>query len=171
MRYAVLFALPFAVACGTSDTGGSMNATAIPVGNDGSTADFSTGPASGRFVIDGLYESWRKEPMIHESSTGAHPDVLVYYNDKYADAWLAQDFPMPLGAAAVKELYQGTDPDGWALSVKTADGSGKDTWTWYEVTSATTDPNVYDFFGVAHPTCEGCHSGSSKDYSLAPNIP
>jgi hypothetical protein len=163
-------AAAFLLACGTSDTGGNPDATAVPVGNDGSTHDFSTGESTGMFVIARSYESWRKEAMIHESS-GPHSDVRTFFNDKYADAWTSGAFPMPVGAMSVKELYQGTDPDGWAVSVKTAEGSGKETWTWYETLSAVTDPKDYDFFGVAHPTCEGCHSGSSRDYSLAPAIP
>lgn len=169
-RSCLAFVLLIAAACGTSDTGGNPSATAVPVGNDGSTADVSTGVSTAMFVFAGSYLDWRKEPAVHES-TGPHGDVRVYYNDKYADAFDAGTFPMPVGAMAVKELYDGSDLDGYAASIKIAEGAGKDTWTWYEVIGKSDDPADYDFFGVAHPTCEGCHSGSSKDYSLAPSVP
>ena len=47
-------------------------------------------------------------------------------------------------------------------------GAGAETWTWYETTGL---PDV-QYFGVANPTCEGCHSADGgRDRSLAPNIP
>lgn len=167
----VLFVSLLVAACGASDSGGNASATAVPVGNDGTTGDFSTAASTGAFLFAGSYTMWRVEPAIHDSAGPHGGGVRSYYNDKYADAWNADSFPMPVGSMSVKELYDGMEIDGWAAAIKTSEGSGKDTWTWYEVLNANKDPMDYDFFGVAHPTCEGCHSGSMKDYSLAPNIP
>ena len=113
-------------ACGASDTGGASTATAIEVGNDGETADVSTAVGTAELVFSQQHRAWRAEPAVHRS-TGPHGDVRVYYNDKYADAWTAGAFPMPVGAMSVKEIYDGDEVDGYAAAIKTSEGSGAGT--------------------------------------------
>lgn len=155
------------VACG-SNTGSDPDATDVPVGNDGTTIA-ATEAGIVAFLETDEHETWVKEPAVHRSA-GPHDHVRSYFNDAYAAARRSSMLPMPVGATSVKEIYREGEetPYGYAVSIKTRDGDGADTWTWLESLGL---PDVA-YFGVANPTCEGCHSGAgSQDRSLTETIP
>jgi hypothetical protein len=116
----------------------------------------------------GNYKSWVHESKPHPSA-GPHPVQVVAYLNKSLDASLAAgNKAHPKGAAAVKELLDGSgNLSGWAVSVKTdtdsANGKG---WYWYEILGINAgDRGVADGNGVA--LCFGCHT-PGKDYVLIP---
>ncbi len=115
------------------------------------------------------YSSWARESEVHPSA-GPHGRVRVYVSPSLEGSLAAGDATHPVGAAAVKVLYdRDDDPDddpddddddddveGWAVMVKVAPGSGADTWYFYEIFS-TTDPSS-PVEGRGAPGCAGCHS-------------
>lgn len=147
--------------CG-SDTGADPGATAIPVGNDGRSIA-ATKDGITAYVQAGEYRAWESEPAIRDAVRAHGGRARSYFNSKYAQARRGNTYPMPLGAMSIKELYSGTTVYGYAIGVKTQAGSGAQTWTWYETTGL---PDV-KYFGVANPTCEGCHAADGgHDRSL-----
>lgn len=163
---ALMLLLPVAAACGGSDSGADPDALNLEVGNAGTKMD-ATKDGMTAFIQTREYEQWIKEPEIHPS-TGPHGRVRSYFNDRYAQAWRSSTFPMQVGSMSVKELYKSNgDLDGWAVAVKTKAGAEPETWTWWEAFVSEL-PEV-KFFGVANPTCEGCHArGAANDRSLTP---
>jgi hypothetical protein len=144
----------------------------VPVGNgsgNGPTVIAATKEGITAFLQTQEHQGWVKEPAPHESS-GPHGRVRSYFNDKYRLARMSGTYPMPVGATSVKELYDGEALDGWAVGIKTKAGVGADTWTWWEGFQGSL-PDV-KYFGVANPTCEGCHVGAAAmDRSLTPSLP
>ncbi len=152
--------------CG-SDTGADPQAVAVPVDDDGTTivADKSGLTA---YLQSGKYLKWEGEAAVHDSIRSHGGSVRTYFNNKYLFARRTGSYPMKVGAMAVKELYSGSSVTGYAVGVKTRESSGADSWTWYETTGL---PDV-QYFGVANPTCEGCHAADSgRDRSLTPSVP
>jgi hypothetical protein len=157
---------PLSGGCGR-DTDPDPNASAIPVGDDGRSIA-ATKDGITAYIMTGDYLSWAKEPAIRDAVRAHGTKARSSFNAKYLQARRSNTYPMVVGAMSVKELYNDTTVYGYAVSVKTQAGEGAQTWTWYETTGL---PNV-QYFGVANPTCEGCHSADSgRDRSLAPTIP
>jgi hypothetical protein len=153
-------------ACG-SDTGADPSATAIPVGDDGKSIA-ATKDGITAYLNAKEYLGWAKEPAVRDAIRSHGGRARSYFNKKYLEARQKDAYPMQLGAMAVKELYSGDSVTGYAVGIKTRSGAGAETWTWYETVGL---PEV-KYFGVANPTCEGCHSADSgRDRSLAPTIP
>lgn len=152
--------------CG-SDSGADPSAAAVPVGDDGKTIA-ATKDGITAYILSGDYMSWGKDPAIRSSVAAHGGTARSYFNRKYLQARRTDTYPMELGAMAIKELYNGTTLYGYVAGVKTRAGQGAETWTWYETTGL---PNV-QYFGVANPVCERCHSADSgHDRSLATFIP
>lgn len=152
--------------CG-SDTGADPAAGTIPVGDDGKTIA-ATKDGITAYLESSAYLGWAKEPAVRDAIRSHGGRARTYFNGKYLEARRKDAYPMPLGATAIKELHDGSGVYGWAVGIKTRSGPGAETWTWYETTGL---PEV-KYFGVANPTCEGCHAADSgRDRSLAPTIP
>lgn len=148
--------------CG-SDTGADPDANAIAAGNDG-RAIAATKEGITTFILSGDYMAWEKEAGVRDAIRSHGGRARSYFNATYLQARRTDTYPMPRGAMAIKELYSGSSISGYAAAVKTRSGDGADTWTWYETTGL---PEV-KYFGVANPTCEGCHSSDNgHDRSLA----
>ena len=119
------------------------------------------------WLDDGSYRDWRRESRPHRSS-GLHPETVVtYLNRALHDSLASGAKEHPAGSAAVKELYRGGKPSGYAVAIKTearsAVGRG---WYWYEVTSLAADAKpVAAAHGVA--LCLGCHL-TGHDFVLTP---
>lgn len=153
-------------ACG-SDTGADPEATAVPVGDDGKTLTASKDGITA-YLNSGDYRAWGKEPDVRDAVRAHGGRARSYFNAKYLQARRTGSYPMAVGAMSVKELYRDSSVYGYAVGVKTRAGSGAETWTWYETTGL---PEV-KYFGVANPTCEGCHGADGgRDRSLATTIP
>lgn len=70
-----------------------------------------------------------------------------------------------VGAASIKEFLNGDNTHGgWTMSLKTQEGAGADTWTWWE--GFAPDHQASEF-GIAVSSCERCH-GDAKDRDRSP---
>ena len=156
-----LLVLPLLAAC-DPDTGSLAECTpaAAPVALD--TVDDAVPP-----VVDAELQAWLAarsytdflpESGAHDSA-GPHGDrVRTFLNRRLAGSLADCADSHPVGAAAVKELFDGDVVDGWAVMVKTQPGPGADAWYWYEVFSTAPDADA-PYSGQAHETCTGCHDG------------
>lgn len=117
------------------------------------------------------YALWSAEPAIHGPTLNSpHGRVRIYFNDAYLAARRTSTFPMPVDAMSVKELYSSSDElAGYTVSVKVAEGSGADTWLWWEAALPDLEGGWY---GIAEPVCERCHSAAAaRDRSLIETVP
>jgi hypothetical protein len=139
----------------------------FPIGNDGRMIA-GTSDALRDFVVRGGSKDWVREPAPHPS--GAHGQVQTAFNDLYLMARRTSSFPMPVGAASVKEFLNGDNTHGgWTLSLKTKEGEGADTWTWWEGFAPDHQPSE---FGVGAAACERCHGEArDRDRSLVDTVP
>lgn len=109
------------------------------------------------YLQAGRYREFAAESGVHPSA-GPHGNGVRSFVNSILDRSLADGSPShPVGAAAVKELYDsGSTLTGWAVEVKVADGAGGDGWYWYEVFSTTDGSRPIS--GVGNPICTGCHA-------------
>ena len=108
------------------------------------------------------YVGFSAESAAH-AATGSSPHgtVRVFINSSLDASLSAGDPAHPVGAAAVKELFDGENNRiGWAVSVKIqADSDGGNGWYWYEIVN---DNVVADANGDG--TCIGCHASTGVDF-------
>ncbi len=149
-------------------------------GDDGASADGSNGTDGGNttgdadepppqgdaalrpWLADGSYLGWAAESGVHTSAGPHGMGVRTFVNDVLFASLSAGNAEHPVGAAIVKELYDGDAVGGWAVMRKLATGQGGDGWYWYEVVG---DAIYADDTGVA--LCTGCH-GMGTDYVRTP---
>jgi hypothetical protein len=136
-----------------------------PLELDGDAAaglDIPAGAGLQAWLGAGEYAEFPAESEVH-ASTGPHGRVRSFASPSLFESLSAGGGDHPRGAGAVKELYDGDDLRGWAVSVKIADDSaGGEGWYWYEVdgTGAGASPAVD---GTGADGCTGCHE-SGRDY-------
>lgn len=148
---------PVAALAATLALGADAGAEPVPAG----------GAALNAFLAAGKYKSWPRESKPH-ASAGPHPtEVIAYLNPALEASLRGGAAEHPVGAAAVKELYDAAGKlNGWAVSVKVAAGRAGAGWYWYEVFGTQPDARpVADGAGV--PLCFGCHT-PGRDYVLTP---
>ncbi len=155
----LLLLVPAAVAaCGDADPADATPDAADPSGDAASAQLPPTGRAAlEAWLATGAYRSWSCEPAPHPARPpGAHGTNRICSNDALA---ATASGPVPVGAASVKELYQGTSLIGYAVAVKQqADSAGGAGWYWFE----NLDGTIYaDGPGVR--LCTGCHQ-DADDY-------
>jgi len=146
--------------CSKSDDGDDSPESKPPtVGSIGEITDTSV-KGMAAFVQSGDYKTWAAEPAVHDS-TGPHGKVRSYFNPTLAASLETSNATHPAGSISVKELYEsdGTTIKGYAVEAKTTDGTGGDTWLWYEGFL----PSFDDYYGQGLSTCTGCH-GSGTDF-------
>ena len=108
------------------------------------------------FLQKKKYKDWEHEATIQESR-GPHDDGVTYVNPTLREALQGRLGVMPLGAAAVMEMYEEGSHYGWAVSIKTqADSADGNNWYWYEVLS-TADRSRLAAAGMGVPLCKSCH--------------
>ena len=146
--------LGLALACGPSST--VDEGTGVVQQLDTSEAGITA------FVREGRYKSWLAEASVHETRAPHGSKVRVFFNDTVVQSLRAGNATHPVGSILVKELYEGDGKTlrGHALDVKISEGSGKDTWIFYEGFGPDYSSNYY---GRGHSTCHGCHA-SGTDY-------
>jgi hypothetical protein len=150
LRPSLLALALVAAACGGSDD----DDPALVGGVDTSEAGLIA------FVKERGYQGWLAEPAIHPG--GPHGHVRVFFNDTAVESLRANNATHPKGTILAKEVYasDGTTLTGYAVNVKVREGSGKDTWLFFEGF-----PPDYknSFYGRGHEVCHGCHE-AGKDY-------
>ena len=107
----------------------------------------------------GHYLTWTCESAPHPRRLGSgHGPNRICSNDLLRDS--TGDGPYPVGAAAVKEIY---DSGGriavYAVYRKVTDGGGGDSWYWYEGSRGDTVAN-----GEGEDTCTDCHNAAPRDF-------
>jgi hypothetical protein len=130
------------------------------------TDDGSTPPTDGAALVPWLesdaYGGWMAESAAHVSAGPHGSTVRTFVNDALAAGLADGAASQPIGAAAVKELYDADDElIGWAVMVKVADDGG-DGWYWYERAGSTEYAD-----GTGERLCTGCHS-SGVDFVRTP---
>jgi hypothetical protein len=148
-------AFPLAVACSSTSPGSGSSGSSSGAGGasassssgttssgTGTEADASQTPPQGEtnvkaWLAAGYYKSWACQPAEHPSRPPSpHSFNRICSNDLIASG----SPPWPVGAAAVKELYNGAadaggEIFGYAVYLKTADdadGGNGGSWYWYE---------------------------------------
>jgi len=174
-------------ACSSSSDSSTPVASSSP---DASTDSAQTPPMGGAAVeawlAQGDYLKWHCEAAVHASrSPSVHNFNRICSNDVInANATAMSDWPV--GAAAVKELYQSatdTKPVGYAVYLKTqADSASGANWYWYErvpttglQSAAPHDANgvVADGLGgsgTPMTICVACHGASGSDAAHTPSV-
>lgn len=188
-------------ASGTTDSGTTADATVDTGASSGAPADTGTAsssdsassqtPPMGYTAIEawlqmGFYKSWTSEPAIHMQRPPSPHGFDRIYSNAIIAANATGTAPWPVGAAAVKELYNSltdTTPVGYAVYLKTqSDSAGGANWYWYEriPTSNTMIPHdgngvVADGLGGADASappntiCVGCHAAAGSDMNHTPS--
>ncbi len=151
----VLFSLSCAQA-GASDGTGPDTLSPLP---DGGALDTSR-KALVQLVESKEYQSWKSEPAAHPSS-GPHGTVRTFVNDTLYRSMKAGNTKHPQGSIAVKELFKGTELNGWAVDVKRDDS----TWVFYE--GFLPALNEYYFAGPGN-LCSNCHESGGDFVRVTP---
>jgi hypothetical protein len=127
------------------------------------TGDAET-PATGKlgdldaWLSRGDYKKWTCEAAAHDArGSSPHGKNRICSNAKLA-ASTAGNYPV--GAANVKELYEGDAVKGYAVALKIKEGTGGGNWYWFERTTG----GSYPANGPDDSTCTGCHAGGARDY-------
>ncbi|GEM_PF-3818001 len=118
--------------------------------------------ALGAWLAAGNYLDWSAESAVH-ASTGPHGTVRTFVNAMLETSLASGQSAHPQNAAAVKELYKGTDVVGWAVEIKVSPESNDgDGWYWYEEVNGKV---LVDGMGIG--VCTDCHK-KGMDYVLTP---
>lgn len=136
--------------------------TSCPDGDSGTTASQVRPPEAEAVIAAieaGSYADWEAEPMVHPPGEGSpHPnDVRTFFNPELATSMGANNTEHPVGAAAVKESWDGDELIGWFIEVKIAEGTGPETWYWWS------DIADVDTVGAVGVGCSDCHA-AGVDY-------
>lgn len=128
-------------------------------GCPGAEGGCPSAPAEAAEVIalleDGGYDSWSAEPAVHEArGSSPHGNVRVFINEALEGSLEAGNDTHPVGAAAIKELYDeaGEELVGFAVEVKVTEGSTGDDWYWYMEAGGEVMAE-----GTGVELCVGCH--------------
>lgn len=151
--------------CAKSDDGSDANPPNPPLVSTVGEITDTTVTGITAFVQKGDYRTWPSEAEIHDS-TGPHGKVRSFFNPTLAASITANNATHPKGSISVKELYasDATTIKGYAVEAKTADGTGGDTWLWYEGFA----PNFDEYYGQGLSTCVGCHDSGQDFVRSAP---
>jgi hypothetical protein len=108
------------------------------------------------WLAAGHHRAWHCEPEPHAGrSPSAHSRNRICSNDALSASTTGA---FPVGAATVKEIYRGSEIAFHAVMRKMTDGTGGDSWYWYEADGDTVYAN-----GQGDGTCTGCHAGAPRD--------
>ncbi len=120
------------------------------------------------YLKSGAYKEFKTQEKEKHPSTGPHTQVglpvRVFMNDGIANSLASNRDEHPMGASIVKEMFnKNGELSGWAVMVKTQDGSDNGLgWFWYEVTS-TEDSGALAAMGNGVNGCISCHQIGNRD--------
>lgn len=130
---------------------------------DGPPPGWQTPPMGGAriepWLAQGLYKQWHCEGAPHPPRPPSpHGTDRICSNDLASAAAGGGEYPV--GAASVKELYDGGGRVfGYSVSRRISVGAGGQHWYWYERIG---QGGVNEGTGIG--VCTGCHSGAAKDF-------
>ncbi len=145
-------------ACG----GGSDPGTGAVAG--ATTGDAQTPPTGASaleaWLAQGAYKAWHCEPAPHAArSPSPHGMDRVCSNDLLSAHGNGE---FPIGASAVKELYDGAAVNGYAVYRKVGAGGG-DAWYWYEKIGDRLNADGTGGSGEPKTVCASCHASAGQD--------
>jgi len=110
----------------------------------------------------GEYEkgNWKCEAAPHAARSPSPHGTNRICSNATLSGHGAGEFPV--GAAAVKEIYDGANVTGYAMYRKLETGGGE-AWYWYEELAGSTVANNTGDLGTARSVCVGCHAGAGSD--------
>jgi hypothetical protein len=113
------------------------------------------------WILSGRYLDWACEDAPHAPrAPSPHPSNRICNNALLANS--SPDAAIPVGAASVKEIYDGDAISLYAVSVKLAEGGATDAaaYYWYEgdTTSAPIAAGNGAGGGFPQTVCFDCHS-------------
>lgn len=130
--------------------------------------DAQTPPTGGSsleaWLSKGFYKKWHCEPAPHDPRRpSAHTKNRICSNDIVSTHGAGE---FPVGAASVKELYDGSGANvvGYAVYLHVRPGGG-DTFYWYERTEGGVVADGIGASGVPKDTCASCHEGAGPSLS------
>lgn len=110
------------------------------------------------WLATGAYKNWSCEPAPHAASgASGHSKNRICSNAKIANhdpangAW-------PVGAASVKELYDGDRITGYAVARKVSEGADAAAWYWYERDDGTLYADGLGTENAPKTLCGDCHT-------------
>jgi len=111
------------------------------------------------WIDAGHYLGWHCEAAAHPARPGSgHGPNRICSNDALAGA--TGEGPYPVGAAAVKEVFDGAGTIRlYAVYRKIEPAAGGDSWYWFEGDREGNFAN-----GPGDATCTGCHGGAPRDF-------
>lgn len=131
------------------------------------------------WLAKGLYKSWHCEPTKHDARSPSPHGINRICNNAKLTAQPKGPGEYPVGAAAVKELYDAAGTIiGYAVEVHVSAGKDTSNWYWYERNPTLGAPakngstglvadGVGPNEGVAgsgtEKVCTGCHSAAGSD--------
>ncbi len=151
----------------SDDSIGIVLADAVTADGDGSANQLppqTLGPLFA-WLNDGGYAGWAAESVVHKSA-GPHSSIRVFANAALYESLSKAMAVHPVGAAAVKEIYDAdaTALKGWAVLHKiAADSAAGDGWYWFESLTKDGSAGVYAS-GPPAPSCIECHVDSAHDF-------
>jgi hypothetical protein len=149
------------VACGLSGCGGKSPAGSQPDGGvDPAQVPPATSDGLDAWIAGQPWNAWTCEPAPRPPRLNSpHDTVRVCENRLLTGAGAASE--LPVGAAAVKEMYAGGAVWSYTIAVRGKPGAGGDKWFWWrKVIDGSSQPSVTNAaYGEAF--CSGCHAGAS----------
>lgn len=150
-----------ATACGKSDSSGDDDKAGTP--STGPVGEISDSSSAGitAFLKEGSYRNWATKQAAPIDAVSSHSSkTQTYFDDAASKAAKATSNPLPKDSVIVKEIYasDGTTLRGHAVMAKVADGSGGETWLWFEgFLPEYSNP----YYGIGLTTCVGCHQAGT----------
>lgn len=150
-----------ALSCGKKDSTDGDDKSGTP--SSGPVGELSDSSSAGvtAFLKGAGFLDWKTKQAAPIDSVSAHASkTQTYFDDAAGSAAKAGQNPLPKGSVIVKSIYEadGTTLRGHALMAKVADGSGGDTWLWFE---GFLPDYANPYYGVGHSTCVGCHQSGT----------
>lgn len=109
------------------------------------------------WLAQGHYQQWICEPAAHPGRAPSPHGPSRICNNDALHAAAAGAFPV--GAAAVKELFDGSMVTSYAVARKITAGEGGGRWYWYE---GGPDKIFANSEGAAN--CVSCHTQAARDF-------
>jgi hypothetical protein len=110
-----------------------------------------------QWIAAGHYQTWHCEPAPHPGrSSSPHGTNRICNNDALH---AAAGGGFPVGAASVKEIFDGSRITAYAVSRKLTAGDGGDRWYWFEGSEGDVSANGQGLGG-----CTGCHQHADRDF-------
>jgi len=116
------------------------------------------------FVLGNEYGDWEATGIRAATLNSPHGPARIFFNATLVDSIEAGHSSHPKGSIVVKEVYEADMATlmGYALDVKIRNGSGANTWLFYEGLA----PKYDEVREIGSDACAGCHSAGT-DYLRA----